>query len=93
MGTLAACVLWLVASASAERPRAQAETPSALTGTVTDPAGRPIVGALVLARSMRHAGDPPLSARTDDTGTFHLAPASSGPVDVRVEALTSHRWS
>jgi protocatechuate 3,4-dioxygenase beta subunit len=86
MSTLAACVLWLVASAVAEKPSARAESTPALTGTVTDTAGKPIVGALVLVRSALHAGDPPLSARTDDAGGFRLTPASSGPMDVRVEA-------
>src|SRR5512143_1481293 len=86
MCTLAACVLWLVASAAAEKPPVRAEPAPALTGTVTDTAGKPIVGALVLARSTRHVDDPPLSARTDDAGNFRLTPASSGPMDVRVEA-------
>jgi carboxypeptidase family protein len=87
MCTLAACVLWLVASAVAEKPTVRPEPVSPLTGTVTDAAGKPIVGALVLARSTRHASDPPLSARTDDAGRFRLTPASSGPMDVRVEAV------
>jgi hypothetical protein len=86
MCTLAACVLWLVGPALAEKPTVRAEPAPALTGTVTDRAGKPIVGALVLAGSVRHAGDAPLSARTDDAGRFRLTPASSGPMDVRVEA-------
>lgn len=86
MCTLAACVLWLVGPALAEKPTVRVAPAPALTGTVTDRAGKPIVGALVLARSARHAGDPPLSARTDDAGGFRLTPASSGPMDVRVEA-------
>ena len=64
MCTLAACVPWLVGSAVAEKPTVTPEPAAALTGTVTDMAGKPIVGALVLARSTRHADDPPLSART-----------------------------
>ncbi len=86
MCTLAACVLWLVASAAAEKPTVRPEPAPALTGTVTDTAGKPVVGALVLARSARHPGDPPLSSRTDDAGDFRLTPAFSGPMDVRVEA-------
>jgi protocatechuate 3,4-dioxygenase beta subunit len=86
MCTLAACVLWLVASAVADKPTAKGESVSALTGTITDTAGKPIVGALVLVRSALHPGDPPLSARTDDSGGFRLTPASSGPMHVRVEA-------
>ena len=86
MCTLAACVLWLVGSAVAEKPTARPESASALTGTVTDTSGKPIAGALVLARSAHHPGDPPLSARTNVAGNFRLTPGSSGPMDVRVEA-------
>jgi|GEM_PF-5208104 len=50
-----------------------------LSGTVVDPAGKPVVGAWV---SGRHTGTVVMPTRTDDAGRFTLHDLPSGPVRV-----------
>src|SRR6185503_13472452 len=64
-----------------------AAPPPALEGLVKGPDGKPVAGALVLARPTTSvAGDPPLHARTDANGRFRMELRSDQPCDVRVEA-------
>ncbi len=91
---LATCLVALFLETPAAKPSAVAVAPTrpapaaapALTGTVTDTAGKPIVRALVMVRSLAHEDEPALTARTDDQGGFRIMLTSGGLVTARIEA-------
>lgn len=58
---------------------------ASLEGTVVDPSGKPVQGAVVVARSQRHQERPPLSAKTDAAGRFVVASAVAPPYDIAVD--------
>jgi protocatechuate 3,4-dioxygenase beta subunit len=95
MKKLAALLLLLAAlplpafQAPAARPAPKptpGPTPPALEGVVKGSDGRPIQGALVIARSSVDFAEPPLSTNTDASGRFRLTVRRAAPYTVRVEA-------
>ena len=72
---------FVVAATLAMPAVAWAQAP--LTGTVTDPEGRPVAGAEVVVSG---AMATPLVARTDAEGRFSLVVTATGPLDIRASA-------
>src|SRR5207245_11671233 len=66
------------------RPAPAPTPPPALEGVVKGPDGKPVEGALVIARSASDFGDPLLSTSTDAGGRFRLAVRRPTPHTVRV---------
>ena len=60
---------------------AHAQQPAIVTGTVTDPSGRPIAGALVSARPQRGS---PVTVRTQSDGSYRLE-LTAGNYRLRIE--------
>jgi hypothetical protein len=60
------------------------EVTAAITGSVTDPSGAPVVGASVLAHDVERGTTYP--SRTNDVGVFNLARLPVGNYEIKVEA-------
>ena len=60
------------------------EVTAAITGSVTDPSGAPVVGASVLAHDVERGTTYP--TRTNDVGVFNLARLPVGNYEIKVEA-------
>src|SRR5947207_15233926 len=68
------------------KPSPAPPSPPVVEGVVKGPDGKPIEGALVIARSSGAFAEPPLSANTDARGRFRLIVKRLAPYTVRVEA-------
>src|SRR6266571_5063940 len=68
------------------KPAPSPTPPPALEGTVKGPDGKPVDGALVIARPTVYYSDPTLNTQTDASGRFRLAARRTVPHTVRVEA-------
>jgi Carboxypeptidase regulatory-like domain len=79
---LLACLVLLVSSP--ERLLSQGETTSAIVGTVADPSGGTIAGALVTVISAETGSR--RSAPTDEAGRFNFPQLKPGPYIVKVDA-------
>jgi hypothetical protein len=78
-------VLLVLIAAAVVRPSSQ-QLSGAISGTVVDETGKPVVGALVVAGTS--VPDRSHSARTDSTGAFRIAGLSSGKYYVSVPVWT-----
>jgi protocatechuate 3,4-dioxygenase beta subunit len=74
------------AARSSPRPAPSPTPAPVLDGTVKGPDGKPVVDALVMARSSSDYNEPLVNTRTDASGRFRLAVRRAAPYTVRVEA-------
>jgi large repetitive protein len=83
---LAVCLLAFLADTPVPSPTPKPVPGPALSGTVTDEAGKPVANALLIVRALQHEADPPLTARTDTAGAFRVGWSARGLATLRVEA-------
>ena len=86
LGALPLTALQAPATRAPAKPAPSPTPPPTLEGTVKGPDGKPVEGALVIARSTVDHSDPTLSTQTDASGRFRLAVRRAVPHMMRVEA-------
>ena len=86
LGALPLTALQAPATRAPAKPAPSPTPPPTLEGTVKGPDGKPVEGALVIARSTVDHSDPALSTQTDASGRFRLAVRRAVPHTMRVEA-------
>src|SRR5712692_5602133 len=86
LGALPLAALQAPATRAPAKPAPSPTPPPVLEGTVRGPDGKPLVDALVMARSSSDYSEPLVNTRTDASGRFRLAVRRAAPYTVRVEA-------
>jgi protocatechuate 3,4-dioxygenase beta subunit len=86
LGALPVAALQAPPARAPAKPAPSPTPPPVLEGTVKGPDGKPVEGAVVMARSSSDYSEGLLSARTDASGRFRLPVKRAAPYTVRVEA-------